>query len=92
MTALNEWSQVQQGFPPWREVAFDPIPRYIRNSRDLAEYVHFDFAYQAYLNAALILLNSGPRSLLNQKIISTLFIYFPHFFRRPRLPRFTLSS
>lgn len=65
MTAVNEWSQVQQGFPPWREVAFDPTPRYIRNGRDLAEYVHFDFAYQAYLNAGLILLNSGPRSLLN---------------------------
>ena len=65
MTALNEWSQVQSGMPPWREVTFDPTPRYIRNGRDLAEYVHFDFAYQAYLNAGLILLNSGPRSLLN---------------------------
>jgi hypothetical protein len=43
----------------------DPTRRYIRNGRDLAEYVHYDFAYQSYLSAALILINSGPRSILN---------------------------
>jgi membrane-associated phospholipid phosphatase len=34
----------------------DHTPRYIRNSRDLGEYVHQDFSYQAFLHAALILL------------------------------------
>ncbi|MGR8952508.1 MAG: vanadium-dependent haloperoxidase, partial [Gammaproteobacteria bacterium] len=34
--------------------------RYIRTGRDLARYVHQDFTYQAYQNAALILLNWGP--------------------------------
>jgi len=65
MTTFAEWSQIQSGFPPWREASYDPTPRYIRNGRDLAEYVHYDFAYQAYLNAALILVNSGPKSVLN---------------------------
>ena len=65
MTTFAEWSQIQSGFPPWRQASYDPIPRYIRNGRDLSEYAHYDFAYQAYLNAALILINSGPNSVLN---------------------------
>ena len=65
MTTIPEWSQIQAGFPPWRQATYDPAPRYIRNGRDLAEYVHYDFPYQAYLNAALILINSGPTSILN---------------------------
>jgi hypothetical protein len=36
---------------------FDPQRRFIRNLRDLANYVHFDALYEAYLNACLILLN-----------------------------------
>jgi hypothetical protein len=31
--------------------------RFIRNLRDLANYVHFDALYEAYLNACLLLLN-----------------------------------
>ena len=65
LIALSEWSQIQAGMPPWREAQYDSTPRYIRNGRDLAEYVHYDFPYQAYLNAALILINSGPHSILN---------------------------
>jgi hypothetical protein len=65
MTTLSEWSQIQVGMPPWRQASYDPVPRYIRNGRDLAEYAHYDFPYQAYLNAALILTNSGPKSILN---------------------------
>ena len=65
MTTLSEWSQIQVGMPPWRQATYDLVPRYITNGRDLAEYVHYDFAYQAYLNAALILINSGPQSILN---------------------------
>jgi hypothetical protein len=65
MTTLSEWSQIQTGIPPWRQASYDPAPRYIRNGRDLAEYVHYDFPYQAFLNAALILINGGPKSILN---------------------------
>src|SRR5258707_5317030 len=65
MTTVSEWSQIQVGMPPWREASYDPLPRYMRNGRDLAEYVHYDFPYQAFLNAALILFNAGPKSILN---------------------------
>jgi hypothetical protein len=65
LTTVSEWSQIQSGIPPWREASYDPTPRYIRNGRDLAEYAHYDFPYQAYLGAALILINSGPQSILN---------------------------
>jgi hypothetical protein len=65
MTDLSEWAQIQQGFPPWRVLQYDPTPRYIRNGRDISEYVHYDFAQQAYLIAALILINSTPQTILN---------------------------
>ncbi len=65
MTTVDEWSQIQAGFPPWRSAVYDPMPRYILCGRDLAEYVHYDFAYQAYLGAALILINSSAQSILN---------------------------
>lgn len=65
MTSVGEWSQIQIGMPPWLTMSYDPTPRYVRNGRDLGEYVHYDFPYQAYLNAALILLNGGPGTILN---------------------------
>jgi hypothetical protein len=65
ITELSEWALIQQGFPPWRILDYDPTPRYIRNGRDLAEYVHYDFANQAYLTAALILVNSSSKTILN---------------------------
>jgi len=65
MTSVSEWLQIQSGTPPWREVTYHSTRRYIRNGRDLAEWVHYDFPYQAYLNAALILLDTGPATILN---------------------------
>jgi hypothetical protein len=65
MTSLGEWSQIQTGFLPWLSATFQTAPRYIVNGRDLAEYVHYDFAYQAYLGAALILVNANANSILN---------------------------
>ncbi len=35
---------------------FDITPRYIRNARDIGEWVHIDVLFQAYFNATLILL------------------------------------
>jgi hypothetical protein len=78
MTKYLDWLDIQNGvtfdkLPP--RVAprggptgfntFDPQGRYIRSARDLAEYVHFDFTYQAFLNAALILLRLGNEALSN---------------------------
>ena len=38
---------------------FDEHPRHIRNGRDLGEFVHRDFSYQAALDASLVLLKIG---------------------------------
>jgi len=38
---------------------YDQTPRYIRNGRDLGEWVHIDLLYQAYFNAMLVLLGGG---------------------------------
>jgi membrane-associated phospholipid phosphatase len=56
MTAYPEWLSIQRGVPPRRTNIIDPTLRYLHNSRGLAEYVHRDFTYQAYLHACLILL------------------------------------
>lgn len=60
-----EWQVLQSGLPPYRNYLFDPTPRYISTGRALAEWVHYDFLYQAFHNAALILANQGPDSILN---------------------------
>jgi len=44
-------------------VTLDPTPRYLRNNRDLAEWVHRDFAFQAGMYAALILNGFGAGAL-----------------------------
>ena len=43
--------------------AFDATPRFICSARELAEYVHHDFSFQAYMNAALIMLALGKDAL-----------------------------
>jgi hypothetical protein len=65
MESYTEWLQLQTGVPPWRPFSFEPSPKYICTGRGLAEYVHFDYLYQAFLNAALILMDKRPETLLN---------------------------
>jgi len=65
MTRYDEWLAVQNGGVAG-ENQYDPIPRYIRNGRNLGEWVHIDVLFQAYFNALLILLNLGaPRDANN---------------------------
>jgi len=52
----SEWLEIQNGCAPHRGGQFDPVRRYIRNGRDLAQWVHIDVLFQAYFDAALILL------------------------------------
>lgn len=61
MIDFAEWLSVQDGadIDPTAPGTFDPVRHYIRSMRDLATYVHFDALYEAYLNACLILLDSG---------------------------------
>ncbi|MGF1553534.1 MAG: hypothetical protein ACFBWO_13710 [Paracoccaceae bacterium] len=59
MTDLASWLEVQRGcetYDPATLFAQPPARRFICCPRDLATYVHFDALYEAYLNAALILL------------------------------------
>jgi hypothetical protein len=61
LTRYSDWLDVQNGADPSADIQYDPTPRYIRNLRDLAEWVHVDALYQAYLQACLILLGQGAR-------------------------------
>ena len=65
MTEIAEWLVIQSGLPPYRQYVFDSTPRYVSTGRGLAEWVHYDFLYQAYHNAALILLNQSPDLVLD---------------------------
>ena len=63
ITSYADWLSCQRGFPPTASITLDPVPRYLSNGRDLGEYVHRDFTYQAFLYAALILLSFGGAAL-----------------------------
>lgn len=61
----DHWLLVQNGSAA-SNAALDSLRCFIRNGRDLAEYVHRDFSYQIPLSAALILLKIGaPASPAN---------------------------
>jgi hypothetical protein len=58
MTDFATWLAVQRGIsqPP---DAFDPVPRYIRNGRDIGQWVHVDVLFQGYFQAFLVLAGAG---------------------------------
>jgi hypothetical protein len=58
MTSFDEWLRIQNGAIAGVN-RFDDQPRYICNGRDLGEYVHRDFTYQAFLGACLAALKMG---------------------------------
>jgi hypothetical protein len=54
LTSWSDWLNVQNGnVYPVND--YEGTPRYIRTARDLGEYVHRDFTYQAFLGACLML-------------------------------------
>lgn len=59
LTDYDEWLANQRGAMPAHEQRFDAEKRFIRNGRDLASYVQQDIPFQAYENAALLLLSMG---------------------------------
>lgn len=61
LTNFSDWLSIQNGCTPSNMTQFDPTRRYIRSGRDIAEYVHNDAIYQAYLNTALIMMT--PQSM-----------------------------
>jgi hypothetical protein len=56
LTRYNEWLAVQNGVTPEKTDRFDSVRRYVNTGRDLAQWVHVDVLFQAYFDAALILL------------------------------------
>lgn len=61
MTEYPEWLNIQNGQSPVKKTILeeDKPPRYIHNNRDLAEFLHRDYPYQAFVNACLTLLSYG---------------------------------
>ena len=59
MTDYAEWLSIQNGSTPATAGAFDPVRRYVRNGRDMAQWVHIDVLFQAYFNAMLMMI-AGP--------------------------------
>ncbi len=59
LTAYPDWLAAQRGYDSSGTDVFDSTPRYIRNLRDISQWVHVDALYQAYLQACLILLGLG---------------------------------
>ncbi|HEY3171465.1 MAG TPA: vanadium-dependent haloperoxidase, partial [Thermoanaerobaculia bacterium] len=58
LTRYDDWLASQNGFEDY-SYTIDSTARYIRNLRDLAQWVHVDALYQAYHQACLILLGTG---------------------------------
>lgn len=58
MTDFATWLAVQRGANQPADI-FDPIPRYLRNGRDVGQWVHVDVLFQAYFQSFLILASAG---------------------------------
>ena len=59
MTDFDSWLAVQNGISPSGGDIYDPTPRYIRNGRDIGQWVHVDVLFQAYFQAFLIIAGMG---------------------------------
>jgi hypothetical protein len=58
MTDFATWLAVQRGVNQPANI-FDPVPRYMRNGRDIGQWVHIDVLFQAYFQAFLVLAGAG---------------------------------
>ncbi|GAC1301932.1 MAG: vanadium-dependent haloperoxidase [Vulcanimicrobiaceae bacterium] len=54
MRSYPTWLAVQRGTKQPKET-YDPVRRYIRNGRDLSQFVHIDVLFQGYFDACLLL-------------------------------------
>ena len=59
MTSVATYQNIQNGGPDEAALDYDPIPRYVRNGRDLASYTQVDVLFQGYFTAFLILAGLG---------------------------------
>jgi hypothetical protein len=61
LTRHIQWLDCQNGRMSDAFIAYDTESRFIRNARDLGEYVHQDWPCQSYFNALLILSGMAAR-------------------------------
>jgi hypothetical protein len=59
LTTFTDWLACQRGAKARAALYFDPSHRYISSYRELVEYVHRDFSFQPFMDAALIMLSMG---------------------------------
>jgi len=59
MTDFSTWLNIQRGASPATGLNYDPVRRYMRNGRDIGEWVHIDVLFQGYFQAFLCLAGSG---------------------------------
>ncbi|MCY7348920.1 MAG: vanadium-dependent haloperoxidase [Pyrinomonadaceae bacterium] len=59
MTDFSSWLAVQNGVNPAQSDIFDPVVRYMRNGRDLGQWVHVDVLFQGYFQAFLCIAGLG---------------------------------
>ena len=65
LTTFEAWLACQRGARPQSELRFDGEPRYIASYRELVEFVHRDFSFQAFMDAALIILSMSDDAVLS---------------------------
>ena len=59
MTDFASWLSVQNGVSPASGNVFDPTLRYMRNGRDIGQWVHIDVLFQGYFQAFLVIAGLG---------------------------------
>jgi len=59
MTDFDSWLAVQNGISPAHGDIYDSKPCYLRNGRDLGQWVHVDVLFQAYFQAFLVIAGLG---------------------------------
>jgi len=65
MTDYSEWLELVSGLPPYRTEVFNSSFLYIRSGRELAQFVHYDYTFQTFHQAALIILDQHPETILD---------------------------
>ena len=59
MTDFDSWLAVQNGISPAHGDIYDSKPCYLKNGRDLGQWVHIDVLFQAYFQAFLVIAGLG---------------------------------
>jgi hypothetical protein len=63
-TVHSDWINCENGVKPTASISYDSQMRYIRNGRDVGEWVHKDWPYMGSIDALLIILglNASPNA------------------------------